>query len=119
VLEPLEKARAEGKEILAELCGYGSSLDAYNLSAPDPEGNGARRAMRAALEDAGVAPEAIGHINAHGTGTQLNDEVEARAIRRVFEGCWEKIPVSATKSMTGHCIAAAGRRGRSGRVCWR
>lgn len=108
VLEPLDKSRAEGKPVLAEVCGYGSSLDAYNLSAPDPEGNGAARAMRAALSDAGIEPKQIDHINAHGTGTLLNDEVEARAIRSVFEQCWEEIPVSATKSMTGHCIAAAG-----------
>jgi 3-oxoacyl-[acyl-carrier-protein] synthase II len=108
VLEPVEKARAEGKRILAEICGYGSTLDAHSLSAPDPEGDGAARAMRAALDDAGVVPEDIGHINAHGTGTRLNDEVEAAAVRRVFDGCWEHIPVSSIKSMTGHLIAAAG-----------
>jgi len=108
VLEPLEEARAAGKEILAEVCGYGSTMDAHGLSAPDPGGDGAARAMRGALEDAGLAPGAIGHINAHGTGTHLNDEVEAAAIRRVFEGAWERIPVSATKSLTGHLIAAAG-----------
>ncbi len=108
VLEPLDKANAEGKPILAEVCGYGSSLDAHNLSAPDPDGDGAVRAMNAALTDAAIAPEGIAHINAHGTGTQLNDEIEARAIRRVFENDWQRIPVSATKSMTGHCIAAAG-----------
>lgn len=108
VLEPLEKAMSEGKAVLAEVCGYGSSFDAVSLSAPDPDGDGAARAMRAALADAGIGPDRIRHINAHGTGTQLNDEVEARAIRRVFEECWEQIPVSATKSMTGHCIGAAG-----------
>jgi 3-oxoacyl-[acyl-carrier-protein] synthase II len=108
VLEPLEKARCEAKPILAEVCGYGSTLDAHSLTAPDPEGEGAARAMRSALEDAGLPPEAIAHVNAHGTGTLLNDEVEARAIRRVFSKCWERIPVSATKSVTGHMIAAAG-----------
>jgi 3-oxoacyl-[acyl-carrier-protein] synthase II len=108
VLEPLEKARAEGKRILAEICGYGSTLDAHSLSAPDPEGDGAARAMSAALEDAGLQPGRISHINAHGTGTLLNDKVEAMAIRRVFAGTWEETPVSATKSMTGHMIAAAG-----------
>ncbi|MFB3882788.1 MAG: beta-ketoacyl-[acyl-carrier-protein] synthase family protein [Armatimonadota bacterium] len=107
-LEPLEKAQAEGKRILAEVCGYGSTLDAHSLSAPDPEGDGAARAMAAALDDAGLPPDAIGHINAHGTGTALNDEVEARAVRRIFSGCWERVPVSATKSLTGHMIAAAG-----------
>lgn len=108
ILEPLEKARAEGKEVLAEVCGYASTFDAYSLSAPDPEGDGAARTMTLALKDAGIAPSEVHHINAHGTGTQLNDEVEAKAIRRVFAGAWEKIPVAATKSMTGHLIAAAG-----------
>jgi 3-oxoacyl-[acyl-carrier-protein] synthase II len=108
VLEPLDAARAAGKPVLAEVCGYGSTLDACGLSAPDPEGDGAARAMRAALDDARLPPEAIGHLNAHGTGTQLNDEIEAAAIRRVFDGTWQKIPVSATKSVTGHLIAAAG-----------
>jgi 3-oxoacyl-[acyl-carrier-protein] synthase II len=108
VLEPLERAEAEGKEILAEVVGYGSTLDAYSLTAPDPDGDGAARTMALALEDAGLSPSAVHHINSHGTGTQLNDEVEARAIRRVFSGTWETIPVAATKSMTGHLIAAAG-----------
>lgn len=107
VLEPLEKARAEGKPILAELCGYGSTLDAHGLSAPDPAGDGAARAMRAALEEAQIAPEAISHINTHGTGTHLNDEIEAGAIRRVLPH-WERVPVAAVKSMTGHLIGAAG-----------
>jgi 3-oxoacyl-[acyl-carrier-protein] synthase II len=108
VLEPLDKVLAEGRPVLGELCGYGSSLDAASLSAPDPSGDGAIRAMRAALADAQIAPEQIAHLNAHGTGTQLNDEIEAKAIRQVFAGCWERIPVSATKALTGHLIAAAG-----------
>jgi len=108
VLEPLEKAMAEGKMIYAEICGYGSTLDAASLSAPDPNGAGAVRAMKNALAAAGVSPLAIGHINTHGTGTILNDETEAKAIRAVFDGCWERIPVAAIKSMTGHLIAAAG-----------
>ncbi|MBI5534891.1 MAG: beta-ketoacyl-[acyl-carrier-protein] synthase family protein [Deltaproteobacteria bacterium] len=108
VLEPLEQARAQGRTILAELCGYGSSLDASSLSAPDPEGKGAERAMASALQDAGIDGAAIGHINVHGTGTQLNDEIEAMAIRRLFSATWQRIPISATKSMTGHLIAAAG-----------
>jgi 3-oxoacyl-[acyl-carrier-protein] synthase II len=107
VLEPLEKARAEGKAVLAEVCGYGSSLDAFGLSAPDPDGDGAVRAMQGALREAGISSEAVAHINTHGTGTHLNDEVEARAIRRVFP-TWERIPVAATKSVTGHLIGAAG-----------
>ena len=109
VLEPLDKARAQGKHVLGEICGYGSSLDAHGLSAPDPDGDGAVRAMRAALDDAAIPPTEISHINTHGTSTRLNDEVEAAAIRKVFaEGAWERIPVSATKAMTGHLIAAAG-----------
>lgn len=108
VLEPLEKAVAEGKKIYAEVCGYGSTLDAASLSAPDPNGAGAIRAMRNSLNEAGISPSAIGHINTHGTGTVLNDETEAKAIRSVFAGCWENIPVAAIKSMTGHLIAAAG-----------
>ena len=108
ILEPLEKALAEGKRILAEVCGYGSTLDAYSLSAPDPNGDGAARAMTAALADAGIDPNVIAHINTHGTGTPLNDEIEALAIRRVFDEHWERIPVSSTKSMTGHLIGAAG-----------
>ena len=107
-LEPLEKVRAEGRAVLAEICGYGSSLDACSVSAPDPEGQGAERAMRGALADAGIPPAAIRHINAHGTGTVLNDAVEARAIRRLFAETWQTVPVSATKSVTGHLIAAAG-----------
>ena len=108
VLEPLEKARAEGKEILAEVMGYASTLDAYSLSAPDPDGDGAARTMIMALKDASLSPSEVHHINTHGTGTQLNDEVEAKAIRRVFAETWEKIPVTATKSMTGHLMAAGG-----------
>jgi 3-oxoacyl-(acyl-carrier-protein) synthase len=108
VLEPFEKVKAEGKEILGEMVGYGSTLDAYSLSAPDPDGDGAARTMIMALSDAGIPPSEVRHINTHGTGTQLNDEVEAKAIRRVFTETWEKIPVTATKSMTGHLIAAAG-----------
>ena len=108
VLEPLDSARAEGKAVLAEICGYGSSFDAHSVSSPDPDGDGAERAMRAALQDAGISANAVRHINAHGTGTVLNDAVEAKALRRVFADTWPEIPVSATKSMTGHLIAAAG-----------
>ncbi len=108
VLEPMKRAVAEGKRIIGEVCGYGSTLDAHSLSAPDPGGDGAKRSMRAALKDAGLTTNHIHHINVHGTGTQLNDEIEAKAIREVFENEWENIPVSATKSMTGHLIGAAG-----------
>jgi len=108
ILEERERALAQGKTIWAEILGYGASLDAHGLSAPDPEGDGAARAMNTALKDAGLPPDAIDHINAHGTGTHLNDPVEAAAIRRVFSGSWPQIPVTAIKSMTGHSIAAAG-----------
>lgn len=108
VLEPLVAALASRRRILAEVCGYGSSLDAHALSAPDPEGQGAERAMRAALADAGLPPQMIGHISAHGTGTILNDPCEAAAIRRVFADTWPHLPVTAIKSMLGHTIGAAG-----------
>jgi 3-oxoacyl-[acyl-carrier-protein] synthase II len=107
VLEPWEKARAEGKNIYAEICGYGASLDAFSLSAPDSQGQGAISAMSGALASAAMRPEEIGHISTHGTGTLLNDPVEALAIRTVFPG-WQDIPVASLKSMTGHLIAAAG-----------
>jgi 3-oxoacyl-[acyl-carrier-protein] synthase II len=107
VLEEREQALSAGKNIYAEIAGYGAALDAHGLSAPDPDGDGAARAMRAALEDARLPPEAVEHINTHGTGTQLNDPVEAQAIRRVF-ATWQRIPVTAIKSMIGHSIAAAG-----------
>lgn len=108
VLEEREQALAEGKPVYAEIVGYGATLDAHGLSAPDPEGDGAARSMLTALRDAKLPPEAVDHINAHGTGTQLNDPVEAKAIRRVFAKTWERIPVTAVKSMMGHSIAAAG-----------
>jgi 3-oxoacyl-[acyl-carrier-protein] synthase II len=108
VLEEREQALATGKTLYAEIVGFGSSLDAHGLSAPDPDGDGAARAMRTALSDAKLPPQAVDHINAHGTGTQLNDPVEAQAIRRVFADTWERIPVTAVKSMLGHSIAAAG-----------
>jgi 3-oxoacyl-[acyl-carrier-protein] synthase II len=108
VLEPLEKALGNGRKMYGEILGYGASLDAYSLSAPDLNGQGAARAMSAALDDAGLAPGDIDHLNAHGTGTILNDPVEASAIRKVFAGHWEKMPVTAVKSMIGHAVAAAG-----------
>ena len=108
VLEEREQARSLGKTLYAEVRGYGATLDAHGLSAPDPDGDGAARAMLAALSDANLSPQSVDHINAHGTGTQLNDPIEATAIRRVFAESWQKIPVTASKSMFGHAIAAAG-----------
>ncbi|WP_425246795.1 beta-ketoacyl-[acyl-carrier-protein] synthase family protein [Streptomyces sp. NEAU-NA10] len=106
VLERLESARARGARIYAELAGYGRNSDAHHLTAPHPEGAGARACMTAALADAGVTAREVVHVNAHGTGTELNDLVEARAIASLFGAC--EVPVTAPKSVTGHAIGAAG-----------
>ncbi len=108
VLESLEHAQGRGAPILAELAGYGASNDAYHLVAPCPDGEGAIRTMRWALEDAGVAPEEVDYINAHGTSTPLNDVSETVAIKKVFGEHAYRIPISATKSMIGHAFGAAG-----------
>jgi 3-oxoacyl-[acyl-carrier-protein] synthase II len=107
VLESLEHARARGAVVLAELAGYGATADGYHITAPDPEGCGAMRAMRAALDDAGVATDAIDVINAHGTSTPLNDVTETNAIKGVFGAHARKLAVHATKSMTGHALGGA------------
>jgi len=108
ILERLDRARARGARIHAEVLGYGASNDAYHLIAPDPSGAGAVRAMQAALRNADVPPEAIEYINAHATGTPLGDVAETLAIKRVFGERAYDIPVSATKSMIGHLFGAAG-----------
>ena len=108
VLEALDVALARGAPIVAEIVGYGMSGDAYHISAPPPDGGGAIRSMRAALDDAGVSPDKVGYINAHGTSTQANDKIETLAIRQVFGAHADKLTVSSTKSMMGHLLGAAG-----------
>ena len=108
LLESLESARARGAKIYAEVAGYGASGDAYHMTAPCDTGEGMARAMQNALREAGIAPEAVGHINAHATSTQLNDSTETKAIKLVFGEHAGKIKISATKSMTGHLLGASG-----------
>ncbi len=108
VLESLENAQARGARILAEVSGYGSSSDAYHISAPSENGSGAALSIRKALEDATLRPTDIDYINAHGTSTQLNDRSETAAIKTVFGEQAYNIPVSSTKSMTGHLLGASG-----------
>jgi 3-oxoacyl-[acyl-carrier-protein] synthase II len=108
VLETEERAEARGARIYAEFAGFGQSADAHHITAPHPEGLGAIQAMEACLADASEAPESVDYINAHGTSTQLNDAAETRAIKKVLGDHAYRVPVSSTKSMTGHMVGAAG-----------
>ena len=107
ILEELEHAKQRNAEIYGEIVGYGATSDAYHITSPAPDGEGAANSMRMALSDAGISPEDIDYINAHGTGTPYNDAFETIAIKKVF-GENTKVPVSSTKSMTGHLLGAAG-----------
>ena len=108
VLESLEHAKKRGAHIYAEIAGYGCSSDAYHITSPAEDGSGAARAMTNAMQEAGVSPQDVDYINAHGTGTHHNDLFETRAIKLAFGKAAENVPVSSTKSMVGHLLGAAG-----------
>jgi len=108
VLEELEHARKRGAAIFAEITGYGSTCDAFRLTDSHPDGRGALACIQGALKDSGLSPSDIGYINAHGTSTQVNDKVETLAVKKAFGDGAYQVPISSSKSMLGHLIAAAG-----------
>jgi 3-oxoacyl-[acyl-carrier-protein] synthase II len=108
ILESLEHAQARGAKIYAEVVGYGMSGDGYHITSPPPNGEGASRCMQAALDNAGITADQIDYINAHGTSTPLNDLYETRAIKKTFGAAAHSVPVSSTKSMTGHLLGGSG-----------
>ncbi|KAF5042537.1 3-oxoacyl-[acyl-carrier-protein] synthase 2 [anaerobic digester metagenome] len=108
VLEDYDHAVKRGAKIYAELVGYGATCDAYHMTSPDPSSEGASKAMKNAIEDAGITPVDIGYINAHGTSTLYNDKCETQAIKNIFKENAKNVPISSTKSMTGHLLGAAG-----------
>jgi len=108
ILENLEHALARGAKIYAEIVGYGCTCDAYHMTSPSPDGEGAIRAMSLALKDAEVTPEMVDYINAHGTSTAANDKTETKAIKQVLGDHAYKVAVSSTKSMTGHLLGGSG-----------
>jgi 3-oxoacyl-[acyl-carrier-protein] synthase II len=108
ILESEAHARARGAQLLAVVAGYGAGADAYHMTAPEPGGRGAIASMRRALDRAGLQPAELGYLNAHGTSTTLNDRAEAGAIHEVFNSYSDRLPVSSTKSMTGHLLGASG-----------
>ncbi|MDD5196310.1 MAG: beta-ketoacyl-ACP synthase II [Candidatus Omnitrophica bacterium] len=108
VLENLEHAKKRNADIIAEVVGFGMTCDAYHITAPDPDGEGAGRAMKVALGDAKINPEDVDYINAHGTSTKLNDKIETLSMKTAFGSHAKKVMVSSTKSMTGHALGAAG-----------
>lgn len=108
ILEELEHARARSAKIYGEIVGYGATADAYHITSPDPEGTGAIKAMELSIGEAGITTEDVGYINAHGTSTPINDKYETNAVKKVFGERAAQVPISSTKSMTGHMLGAAG-----------